>query len=176
LWVVILLTDGVANHTNGNLYCPDGENSPEHWCQDYGAGAITSRHCLPAGDPLYAGFPALANSCVQAPATPFPSPVNSSAFDADDYARAMADYVALGQQALIFTVGYDTSGLLGHNDAVNGYGEQLLNYAADIGDDGKINSVGLNPDYFYYDPANVSQSLSSIFSAITDQIATRLQK
>jgi hypothetical protein len=176
LWVVILLTDGVANHSNGNLYCPHDENQPEHWCQDYGPGAVSTRHCLPADDPLYTGFPALFNACQSAPPNGGGGTVNSALFDADDYARAMADYVALGQQALIFTIGYDTSGLLGHNNPGNDYGEQLLSYAADVGDDGKINTVGLNPDYFYYDPHDISQSLTSIFQAITDQIATRLQK
>jgi hypothetical protein len=176
LWVVILLSDGVANHANGSQYCPLGENHDQYWCQDYGPGAVSTRHCLPSNDVLYTGFPALFNSCTLTPPEGGGGSVNASLFDADDYARAMADYVALGQQALIFTIGYDDSGLLGHNSPGNDYGEQLLNYAADVGDDGKINTVGLNPNYFYYNPADVSQTLSDIFTAITNQIATRLQK
>ncbi len=82
----------------------------------------------------------------------------------------------MGQQALIFTIGYDTEGLLGHLSPGNDYGEQLLSYAADIGDDGKINTVGLHPNYFYFDPSDISQSLTAIFSAITDQIATRISQ
>ncbi len=178
LWVLILLTDGVANHSNGNLYCPPGENHTEHWCQDYGPTAVTTRHCQPVTDTtLYGDSPTLAqtlfNACTQAPPDGGGGTVDPSLYDADDYARDMADYVALGQQALIFTIGYDDSGLLGHNDPVNGYGEQLLTYAADIGDNGKIDTVGLNPNYFYTDN---SGTLSSIFDAITNQIATRLSQ
>ena len=50
-------------------------------------------------------------------------------------------------------------------------GEQLLSYAADVGDDGKINTVGLNPNYFF---AHDATALQAVFNAITDRIATRL--
>jgi hypothetical protein len=175
LWVMILLTDGVANHSNGNLYCPNGENHPEHWCQDYGPGAVNTRHCLPSTDSLYADFPALFNACTEPRPNGGAGTVNSALYDADDYARDMADYVALGQQALIFTIGYDDSGLLGHNNPGSDYGEQMLNYAADIGDNGKLDTpVGqLNPNYFYTDNAG---TLDAIFQAITNQIATRISQ
>lgn len=176
LWVVILLTDGVANHTNPPYYCPAGENENRYWCQDYGPGKVDTRHCQPSDDPLYADFPALFNACHSAPPVGGGGTIDSSLYDADDFARDMAGYVALGQQALIFTIGYDTEGLLGHLSPGDDYGEQLLSYAADIGDDGKLNTVGLHPNYFYYDPSDISQSLTDIFSAITDQIATRISQ
>ena len=174
--MVILLTDGVANHTNPPYYCPDGENQNRYWCQDYGPGAVSTRHCQASDHPLYTGFPALYNACTSAPPVGGGGTVNAALYDADDFARDMAGYVALGQQALIFTIGYDTEGLLGHLSPGNDYGEQLLSYAADIGDDGKLNTVGLHPNYFYYDPSDISQSLTSIFPAITDQIATRISQ
>ncbi len=175
LWVVIVLTDGVANHSNGNLYCPNGENHTEHWCQDYGPGAVDTRHCLPANDPQYAEFPALFNACTSPRPVGGGGTVNSSLYDADDWARDMADFAALGQHALIFTIGYDDSGLLGHNNPGNDYGEQLLNYAADMGDNGKLDTpVGvLNPNYFYTSNAG---TLEAIFQAITNQIATRISQ
>ena len=175
LWVVIVLTDGVANHSNGNLYCPNGEDQNEHWCQDYGPGAVSTRHCLPASDPQYTEFPALFNACTEPRPNGGGGTVNSSLYDADDWARDMVDFAALGQHALIFTIGYDDSGLLGHNSPGNDYGEQLLNYAADIGDNGRLDTpVGvLNPNYFYTDNAG---TLDAIFSAITNQIATRISQ
>ncbi len=98
----------------------------------------------------------------------------TGAFDADDYARAMADFVAVGQQALIYTIGFGNE--LGHCatppcDPHADRGEQLLSYAADVGDDGKINTVGLNPNYFF---AHDATALQAVFNAITDRIATRL--
>jgi hypothetical protein len=170
-----LLTDGVANHSDDNIYCPGSETSPTHWCQDDPAA---TRHCLTSGDPLYDKNSYLYSTCIAAGGVE-----NPSLFDADDYARAMADFVALGQQALIFTIGYDDSGLLGHdNPSGKNWGEALLNYAADMGDDGKLQypctyPVAVNkcnPDYFYYNPANIGTSLDDIFKAISDRIATRL--
>jgi purine-nucleoside phosphorylase len=91
-------------------------------------------------------------------------------FDADDYARTQADFVALGQQALIYTIGFGN--FLDHGNPTSA-GEQLLNYAADIGDDGKIDTgTGLlNSDYFY---AHDATALSQIFKTISDRISTRL--
>ncbi len=171
LWILILLTDGVANHSDDNIYCPTGETANRHWCQD---DPVTSRHCLPSGDPLYDKNAYLYTTCTGAGGT-----VDSSLFDADDYARAMVDFAALGQQALIFTIGYDDSGLLGRNDPGQNWGEALLNYAADMGDNGKIDYsctppyvlTPCNPDYFYTDN---SSTLDLIFQSISDRIATRL--
>ena len=172
LWVVILLTDGITNHSSGDQYCPNGIGTD---CQD---PSSATRHCLPAADPLYNGLDFLFNVCKNPP----PDGANGTltisgatgAFDADDYARAMADFVAVGQQALIYTIGFGDA--LGHCatppcDPTTDRGEQLLSYAADVGDDGKINTVGLNPNYFW---AHDAAALQAVFTAITDRIATRL--
>lgn len=175
LWIVILLTDGVANHSDDNYYCQSGQTTTSHWCQD---DPVTTRHCLYDTDTLYAGNPELYPACIANGGVD-----NPSEFDADDYARAMADFTALGQQALIFTIGYDDAGLLGHDNASGkNWGEALLNYAADMGDNGKVDypctypiSINkCNPNYFYYDPTQIGTSLDDIFKAITDRIATRL--
>jgi len=96
--------------------------------------------------------------------------VNAAAYDADDYARDMADFVAIGQSALIYTIGFGTA--LGHGNP-NSSGEQLLNYAADIGDNALVDtgSGQLNSDYFY---AHDATALATIFHTISDRIATRL--
>ena len=172
-WVVILLTDGVANHADGDLYCPFGESSNQHWCQDGPVKTINSgtRHCEPSTDTLYAGNSFLFPACKLAPPDGGGGTVDSTLYDADDYARDMADFVALGQQALIYTIGWGDA--VGHGSPGSDWGEQLLSYAADIGDDGKINTPAgtLNPNYFYAPDAT---ALHDIFQQISDRIATRL--
>ncbi len=61
LWVVILLTDGITNHSSGNQYCPNGIGTD---CQD---ASSATRHCLPAADSLYNGLDFLYNLCIQPP-------------------------------------------------------------------------------------------------------------
>jgi hypothetical protein len=124
---------------------------------------------------LYSNNQFLYDTCVNAPTSPSLGTggvVDENAYDADDYARDMADFVSVGQQALIYTIGFGTA--LGHVDPIsNSRAEQLLNYAADIGDNGKIDTGpgARNPDYFY---AHDATALATIFQTISDQIATRL--
>jgi hypothetical protein len=169
LWIVIMLTDGKANHSNNDYYCPNSDGSD---CQDTNVKTINSgtRHCLTAGDPLYAGNPFLYSACITAPPDGGGGVLNVAQYDADDYARDMADFVALGQSALIYTIGFGDA--LHHGDP-NSSGEQLLNYAADIGDNAKIDtpSGSLNSDYFF---AHDATALATIFKTISDRIATRL--
>jgi hypothetical protein len=85
----------------------------------------------------------------------------------------MADFVSVGQQALIYTIGFGDA--LGHCatppcDPTKDRGEQLLNYAADIGDNGKVEG-GINTNYFWTHDAT---TLKSIFDEISSRIATRL--
>jgi hypothetical protein len=168
LWVVILLTDGITNHSKGNLYCPNGIGTD---CQD---SSSATRHCLPADDILYEDNAFLYNLCVSEPPAGADGTVDENDYDADDYARDMAGFVGVGQQALIYTIGFGDA--LGHCatspcDPTANRGEQLLSYAADIGDDGLVNAVGLHPNYFWTHDA---AALDSIFTAISDRIATRL--
>jgi hypothetical protein len=172
LWIVIMLTDGKANHSNDNFYCPQSLG-PD--CQDASVKTISggTRHCLPESDTLYAGNPFLYTACVTAPPDGGggdDNPAANAAYDADDYARDMADFVALGQSALIYTIGFGDA--LDHGNP-NSPGEQLLNYAADIGDDAKIDTPDgtLNSDYFF---AHDATALAQIFKTISDRIATRL--
>ncbi len=168
--MVILLTDGITNHSKGNEYCPNADGTD---CQD---ATSATRHCLALDDPLYTNNAFLFNVCHSAPPDGGGGTVSSGQYDADDYARDMAGFVAVGQQALIYTIGFGDA--LGHCatppcDPMADRGEQLLSYAADIGDDGKINSVGLNTDYFWTHDAS---TLTAIFDEISGRIATRLAK
>jgi hypothetical protein len=167
-----MLTDGVANHSNLDQYCPNSDG-PD--CQDSLVKTISSgsRHCLPAGDTLYHDNPFLYTVCKTNPPDGgggVDNPTANALYDADDYARDMADFVALGQSALIYTIGFGTA--LDHGNPTSP-GEQLLNYAADLGDDGKIDTPAgtLNSDYFY---AHDATALAKIFQTISTRIATRL--
>jgi hypothetical protein len=159
LWVVILLTDGAANAPT--LACPNNTwTNP--YCRDL---SPTSRHCLQDDN----------ESCLAAGGVYWPE-----RYDADDYARDMADFVAEDQHALIFTIGLGdlvktSVPRLRINDPTQkctevpydpvedcyGAGEQLMRYAADVGG-GK----------YYYAPSG--NQLRAIFLDIAQYLATRL--
>lgn len=201
LWVVILLTDGMANATfmdAGDIfdnfltypigYCPNGDqNAVFPICQDHD---VNSRHRV--SDPLN-------------------PPAN---YDADDYARDMADFVGCmpvnsapgcngmaGQGALIFAVGLG-SGVLddGCRPGYPGrcevgpdgdpfsagdarpYGASLMRYVASVGEDGDPASDelcdGVAYDTWcgnYYFGATGSQ-LDDIFEDIASRIFTRIHQ
>jgi hypothetical protein len=86
---------------------------------------------------------------------------NPSDFDADDYARDMADFVGMDQAALIFSIGLGRQVKLPTLDPA---GEKLLMYAAE--------KVG-NGLYFY---APDTDDLAAIFKKIGDNIAIRLAR
>jgi len=107
LWVVILLTDGVANagyDENALYFCPVGtwgHSDIPPKCND---GNSTTRHAAGSGD-----------------------------YDSEDYAYDGADFVADSQSALIFTIGLGPK--VTQVSTVDGtpLGELLLQYAADVG-------------------------------------------
>ena len=108
----------------------------------------TSRHC----------FQEDASYCLAAGGVYWPD-----RYDADDYARDMADFVAKDQNALIFTIGLgplvQSSEPLDANGV--GAGEQLLLYAAETGG-----------GQYYYAPGG--NQLRAIFLDIAQNLATRL--
>lgn len=174
LWVVVLLTDGMANTTDvvsGDDitdyttypigYCPNAEDPSLPRCQDKD---VTTRHH--SGD---------------------------SAYDADDYARDMADFVGCypppltasacgnvtGQGAVIFTIGLGDEVLRLDNNG-RPYGATLLRYIAAVGYDG---DPATDPcegvtDYtawcgnYYFSPTG--PGLTRIFEDIASRIFTRI--
>jgi hypothetical protein len=179
LWVVVLLTDGKANATtideSDNLvnpltypigYCP---NSRYEDGDDYPLcfdHNVNTRHN--SVDPMY---------------------------DADDYARDMADYVAcaptnsadacngmLGQGALVFAIGLGPEVLDASNEA-NGtpYGGSLLRYIAAAGYNGDPDDpICDGSDFdewcgnYYYAPGG--SDLDRIFEDIASRIFTRIHQ
>ena len=179
LWVVILLTDGMANATDIDAYddiedfstyplgyCPNDLTFP--LCQDED---VTTRHGS-----------------------------STNAYDADDYARDMANFVGCypedqapacgttqGQGAVIFTIGLG-SGVLDTRNEVNGqpYGTNLLRYIAAVGYDGDPSSDPCAGYYdnetewknwcgnYYYSPEGAQ--LLAVFEDIASRIFTRLSR
>ncbi|MFZ5818282.1 MAG: pilus assembly protein TadG-related protein [Chloroflexota bacterium] len=163
LWAVILLSDGAANSSYGiEDYCVSDENPI---CRDKWAD---TRHCASAGD-----VTCLARGGV----------FDLDAYDVNDFAKDMADFIFDDQQALIFTIGLGPDVLRkqgvefacdpGSPDynptdcerADNG--EKFLQYAADP--DGDETPFG--GEYYYAPDGN---DLRQIFLDIADKLATRL--
>lgn len=86
--------------------------------------------------------------------------IGSSDYDADDYARDMADFVGRDQNALVFAIGLGDQ-IGGEGDA----GYELLDYAA---------SDGVGNGLFYVAPSGAE--LRDIFMKIANNIATRLSQ
>jgi hypothetical protein len=146
LWVVILLSDGAANSSHPDPFCPSYVwTNP--YCRD--GHPTYQRYCAEATDV----------SCISKGGV-----FNLSRYNTDDYARDMADFVAEDQRALIFAIGLGD--LVENSIPViggEGSGERLLNYIADIG-------VGS----YYFAPSG--SQLHAIFLDIASNIATRISK
>jgi hypothetical protein len=181
LWVVILLTDGMANATmadedgTDDIYdfstYPVG-NCPNDWtfplCQDED---ISTRH-----------------------------DAGSGSYDADDYARDMADFVGCpsedgqgtcagteGQAAVIFTIGLG-NGVLDTTKEANSlpYGTALLRYIAAVGDDTDPTTDPCDEFWddqdewqewcgnYYFSPEG--DQLVTVFQDIASRVFTRLAR
>jgi Flp pilus assembly protein TadG len=166
LWVIILLTDGAANagyDVNDNPFCPEytWATPPSVFCRDQDA-----RPTLPSVT-TYTNY--LGNVvAIAAPQTNARHPSsNHELYDADDYARDMADAAAYNNNTLIFTIGLGdlvrkpTTYEVANNRPPSG--ETLLKYTADKGQ-------GL----YYFAPSG--NQLTAIFHEIGNKIATRLTR
>ena len=176
LWVVVLLTDGAANAT---LSSSDDDLSTED----------TLRATLPFGH-------CPSNTIVASPFCRDTNPdsrhsATNPEYDADDYARNMADFVACsavspapgcamgGQSAVIFTIGLGPL-VLRSSGGSKPDGGALLRYIAAVGDDGDPSTdlcTGIT-DYktwcgnYYYSPTG--SGLHRVFEDIASRLFTRL--
>jgi len=179
LWVVILLTDGAANASTdlrapsdaGYLpdgFCPAGTKNDQPYCRDNEfAGNIAgiptynnTRHCYDVPNADMDNH----SMCmgVTDPAWDFAGTSDDgSHYDADDYARDMADWLAMNN-VLSFSIGL---GGLVDNASVGDPkdGEQLLKYVA-----------GVTGGLYFFAPSG--SQLRQIFAEIADNIATRLTR
>lgn len=146
LWVAVALFGGPANATDAQPGYPDGLCPSNTWNSPINPycrdASVSTKHNT--GDPLY---------------------------DADDYARDAAYYLAdpvNGQGVTVFTIG------LGYQirNQVKGdanAGESLLQYAATT-----AGGASANHGEYFYSPD--SSGLAAIFSKIADNIFTRISR
>lgn len=200
LWLVIILTDGAANTTEvnhensplivdagGNIFktggvyqlpmgfCPAG--TEQEGCRDNNA---LNRHPYQIPNPL-----------------PPPTTVINPVFDADDYARDMADLISCdpkspkascsqaGQGAVMFGIGLGGT-VVGNPVDGSGvsFGDSLLRYVGAVGDDGDPGSdpcsgvtkdpAGYDCGNYYYTPNGAG--LDQVFIQIASRIYTRLTR
>jgi hypothetical protein len=173
LWVAVLLTDGMANAT----FPAEDDN-------------ITSYHSYPIG------------FCPNDPTFPLCQDEDTTTrhnngdvqYDADDFARDMADFVGclpmnsaagcrgtVGQGAVIFTIGLGEGVVdASHEAHEKPYGATLLRYIAAVGDDGDpvTDLCDGHSDFtdwcgnYYFSPEG--PGLTRIFEDIASRIFTRL--
>lgn len=183
LWVVILLTDGMANATMA-----DEDNTDD----------IYDFSTYPVGNcPNDWTFPLCQDEDVS---TRHDADTDIADYDADDYPRDMADFVGCpaengegscanteGQAAVIFTIGLG-EGVLDFTNETNGlpYGTALLRYIAAVGDDtdpttDPCDALWGNDDEwrewcgnYYYSPEG--DQLVTVFQDIASRVFTRLAR
>jgi hypothetical protein len=182
-WVVVTLLGGPANSTDVNVSYPNGFCPPNTFLLTQGQGPWCRDR-----------FPSVRHADTDALVS-YTNPIDSSVtdislYDADDYARDMADDLATltsGDGVTIFTIGLGaqirnsctSSELSAGGYECNGDGilkvpaaETLLQYIAECAGDSCGNTIN-HGQYFY---APTSTSLADIFDRIAKNIATRISQ
>ncbi len=179
LWVVILLTDGAANastdvsNTLPHGFCPDPTKDVNPFCRDNEYAGVV------LGVPKYVNT----RHCYDRPGVTMDNRVmclddvdpkwdfsgvldDGSNYDADDFARDMADWL-FQNNVLSFSIGLgDLVTGVNQADPSKGDpkdGEQLLKYVA-----------GVTGGLYFFAPSG--SQLREIFAQIADNIATRLTR
>jgi hypothetical protein len=147
LWIIILLAGGPANATNSATGFDHG------YCPDTTWDLVTNPWCRDASAATRHGD-------------------GDTDYDADDYARDQADFIADpddGQGITVFTIGLGRlvqNASIGDADA----GEQLLEYVAEVAGD----ETGSPANHGFYSYAPTTAELDDIFAEIAANIFTRI--
>ena len=113
-------------------------------------------------------------------------------YDADDYARDMADTAAT-QKIALFTIGFGSEVIDYDRGGRRDAGERLLRYVADVGDDGDRSTAPCGSDFYWeaqhvwplpdlgedcgnYYYADEPDELKDIFEAIASRVFSRITK
>jgi hypothetical protein len=188
VWVVVFLSDGIANlsdthDTNSNVpasfnygYCGDSADSDSFWssyCIDWNGSGSVGRYCIDS------------NSSTCPPGSNYTN--TSKPYSVEDYAYDMVDDAALlvseneneplGQNIIMYAVG------LGGAES----GEAILRYMANVGDEGSRGNDACNPlppatpappktncGNYYYAPSGAY--LNQIFESIANRIFTKISR
>ncbi|MBL8050477.1 MAG: hypothetical protein JNM46_04590 [Anaerolineales bacterium] len=148
-WVVIALAGGPANATDSATGFPYGYCPPNTW------NSSTNPFCRDASANSRHGD-------------------GDANYDADDFARDAADYLAdpvNGQGVTVFTIGLGNL-IRGASKGDADAGEKLLQYIAETA--GDSTGVTANHGAYFYSPD--SAGLDNIFAAIAANIFTRISK
>ncbi|MDY6876859.1 MAG: hypothetical protein SWK90_11755 [Chloroflexota bacterium] len=111
-------------------------------------------------------------------------------YDADDYARDMAD-TAAAQKIVLFTIGFGSEVIDYDRGGREDAGERLLRYIADVGDDGDRSTAPCGSDFYWdyqhiwplpdlgedcgnYYYADEPDELEDIFEAIASRVFSRI--
>ena len=135
LWVVILLTDGVANagYDSHHVYlCPGSLDVNGNPTGTWGNADSYDYSVTPPV--LQSVLPKCNNGMTKSNPANRHSPISSILYDAEDYAYDAADYVANDQSSLIFTIGLGANVVTPSSADGTKLGELFLQYAADEGD------------------------------------------
>jgi hypothetical protein len=149
LWIIILLAGGPANATNSATGFPYGYCPASTW------DLAVSPYCRDADADTRHGD-------------------GDDDYDADDYARDQADFIADpddGQGITVFTIGLGRlvqNASIGDADA----GEQLLMYVAETAGD----ETGAPANHGFYSYAPTTAELDEIFAEIAANIFTRITR
>jgi len=187
VWVVVFLSDGIANmsddhDSNPNVpssfnygFCGDSSDDNSFWpsfCIDWNGAGSTGRHCVDS------------SSSTCPPGTTYTN--SSKPYSVEDYAYDMVDEAALlvseneneplGQNIIIYSVGL--------GGASNG--EAILRYMANVGDEGSRGNDACDPldgdpvppltncGNYYYAPSGAY--LNQIFESIANRIFTKISR
>jgi hypothetical protein len=167
LWVVILLTDGVANagyDEHGVYLCPgslDVNGNPT------GTWGNADSYDFSVSPPvLISVLPKCNSGRTKSNPANRHSPISSILYDAEDYAYDAADYVANDQKAIIFTIGLGVNVITPSTADGTKLGEKFLQYAARCTN--PVDCAGL----YSYAPSGLQ--LDEVFRKIAQNIFTRL--
>ncbi len=161
LWIVILLAGGPANATDSVTGKPDGFCPADTWLYQPTPPPPLNPFCRDS-DLDNAG-----NVLI----TRHYDPTDAD-YDADDYAREWADFIADpddGQGVTVFTIGL--GGLVREAPRGDPYsGENLLIYTAEVAGD----ETGVPANHGFYSYAPTTAELDDIFAEIAANIFTRI--
>ncbi|NPA06983.1 MAG: VWA domain-containing protein [Chloroflexi bacterium] len=198
LWVVVLLTDGAANTT---FPTPEdlisGGDADRNGIPDRPLDTLPFGYCPPPLNSM-SWYSTGRPPCRDADADTVRLDPTDPNFDADDYARYQAHYVACsptnpdpscampGQGAVIFTIGLGEAveRIPSYDDKP--HGAALLRYIANLGDDGQLDTGTADPCFgvpynpyvdkqcgnYYY--RRSGSNLQAVFEDIARRVFTRL--
>ena len=181
VWVMVFLSDGIANLSDTHATNPDIPNSFHYgFCGSDPATSFWSSYCIDkntgSGDGRF---------CIDDPASECPPDTTSTAesgpYSVEDYAYDMIDQAALlestneneplGEDMVVYAVGLDAARV----------GADILRYMANLGEDGERDTdpcTGVpatqNCGNYYYAPTGAY--LDQIFENIASRIFTKISR